>query len=141
MGVKIQKDNKEAYCRELRNIISSKKIVIDSIINFEELSSFGMNSLGRYEAQAGNDDVAMTCVNLVAGLEANDFFEMVEDMHDSTPIEIRKAMEVRMNAGDGRTDDMMDTYRIIRDFAGSSPQINQGMINDAYGKMKAKGFF
>ena len=141
MGVKIQKDNKEAYCRELRNIISSKKIVIDSIINFEELSSFGMNSLGRYEAHAGNDDVAMTCVNLVAGLEANDFFEMVEDMHDSTPLEIKRAMEIRMNAGDGRTDDMMDTYRIIRDFTGAPPQINQSMIDDAYGKMKSKGFF
>jgi len=50
-------------------------------------------------------------------------------------------METRMNAGDGRGDDMMDTYRVIREFTGSAPVLNQGMIDNAYSKMKSKGFF
>ena len=113
LGVKIQKDNKESYSRELRNLINNRKVVISESTTFLELSSFGINSQGRYEAQLGNDDTAMSCVNLVTFFESTDFYEMVEDLYDFSSPEVKRAVELRMAAGDKGNDDMMDVFRII----------------------------
>jgi hypothetical protein len=115
LGVKIQKDNKETYSRELRNLVQNKTVVIDEKKNFEELSSFGINAAGRYESQIGNDDAAMSCVNLVTYFDSIDFYEMVEDTYDSIDEYIKKAIDLRMNAGDRSGDDPLDVFRMIRD--------------------------
>ena len=113
LGVKIQKDNKESYSRELRNLINNRRIVITEENTFLELSSFGINSQGRYEAQLGNDDTAMSCVNLVTYFDSNDFYEMVEDIYDSIEDDAKKAVEFRMSMGDKSADDMMDIFRVL----------------------------
>ena len=120
LGVKIQKDNKESYSRELRNLIDNRRVVINESITFLELSSFGINSHGRYEAQLGNDDTAMSCVNLVTYFESTDFYEMVEDLYDFSRHEVKKAVEFRMAAGDKGSDDMMDMFRIIGDIGNAN---------------------
>jgi len=113
LGVKIQKDNKESYSRELRNLINNRRVVINEMTTFMELSSFGINSQGRYEAQLGNDDTAMSCVNLVTYFESNDFYEMVEDLYDYSSSEVKAAVEKRMSIGDKGNDDMMDMFKLI----------------------------
>lgn len=113
LGVKIQKDNKESYSRELRNLINNRRVVITEEVTFLELSSFGINSQGRYEAQLGNDDTAMSCVNLVTYFDSNDFYEMVEDIYDSIEDDVKKAVEYRMSFGDKNSDDMMDIFRML----------------------------
>ena len=113
LGVKIQKDNKESYSRELRNLINNRRVVITEENTFLELSSFGINSQGRYEAQLGNDDTAMSCVNLVTYFDSNDFYEMVEDIYDSIEDDAKKAVEFRMSMGDKSADDMMDIFRVL----------------------------
>jgi len=120
LGVKIQKDNKESYSRELRNLIDNRRVVINESTTFLELSSFGINSQGRYEAQLGNDDTAMSCVNLVTYFESTDFYEMVEDLYDFSSHEVKKAVEFRMAAGDKGNDDMMDMFRIIGDIGNAN---------------------
>ena len=77
LGVKIQKDNKESFARELRSLVQQKRIIITEEKTFEELSSFGVNNAGRYESQLGNDDAAMTCINLVTYFDSIDFYGMV----------------------------------------------------------------
>ena len=114
LGVKIQKDNKESYSRELRTLVQSKRIVLTEKRTFEELSSFGLNNAGRYESQIGNDDVAMTCVNIVPYFDSVDFYELVEDMYDTTTAAFKKATEERMSANDRAGDDMMDVFRVIK---------------------------
>lgn len=114
LGVKIQKDNKESYARELRNFLHHKKVVLTEVKTFEELSAFGINNAGRYESQMGNDDVAMTCVNLITYFDSIDFYETVEDMYDSIDLSIKKAVETRMSS-DGGAEDVMDVFRVIRD--------------------------
>jgi hypothetical protein len=115
LGVKIQKENKESYARELRNLVQNKKIVLTEEKTFEELSSFGINNQGRYESQLGNDDAAMTCINLVPFFDSIDFYEMVEDVYDSIDYDYKKAIENRMSAGDRGGDDMLDVFRIIKE--------------------------
>jgi hypothetical protein len=115
LGVKIQKDNKESYARELRNLIQLRKIVVNEYKTFEELSSFGINNAGRYEAQTGNDDTAMTCVNLVPFFDSTDFYEMVEDVYDSVNQYVISAVEKRMSAGDANEEGLSDLFQVIKD--------------------------
>jgi hypothetical protein len=80
---------------------------------FEELSSFGMNAAGRYESQIGNDDIAMTCINLVTYFNSTDFYEMVEQMYDTTGYNSRNAIIKKMNNHTNDDEDFMDMYRMI----------------------------
>lgn len=130
LGVKMQKDNKESYARELRNIIQNKKMVVTEETTFTELSSFGINNQGRYESQLGNDDAAMTTINLVTYFESTDFYEMVEDMYDLVEDSIKQAIELRMSMGDQASDDMLDVYKIIKDMDGRQmPNYSQSTYN------------
>lgn len=135
LGVKIQKDNKESYSRELRNFLHHKKIVLTETKTFEELSAFGINNQGRYESQMGHDDVAMTCVNLVTYFDSIDFYEMVEDMYDSIDDTTRRAVELRMSS-EGGGEDVMDVFRVIKNF----DQPSFGQQNFSFGdKLRGKG--
>ena len=112
-GVKLQKDNKETYCRELRNVVTQKKMIITEKRTFSELASFGLNSQGRYSAQGGHDDIAMSCVNTVTFFESNDFYEMVEDMFDAQDDLFRSLVSEKIENNDG--EDFMDTFRMVRE--------------------------
>ena len=114
LGVKIQKDNKEQYSRELRNLIQDRRVVINESKTFEELSSFGINNQGRYESQLGNDDAAMSCVNLVTFFTSNDFPEMVEEMYDKSDERIKQTIDLRMSVGDKSDGDIMDIFKMIK---------------------------
>jgi hypothetical protein len=112
-GVKIQKDNKETYSREFRLFVQNKRIILTDLRAFDELSSFGMNAAGRYESQIGNDDIAMTCINLVPFFNSTDFYEMVEQMYDTTEYNRRNAILKKMNNHTTDDDEFMDMYRMI----------------------------
>jgi hypothetical protein len=119
LGVKIHKDNRETFCRELRNLVKNKKIVVNERRTFDELSSFGINSVGRYESQLAHDDVAMTCVNLVTLFDSSDFYEMVEEIYDKSPEIYKSAVETRMSEGDKVEDDFLLSFKMIREFDNS----------------------
>lgn len=96
-GVKIKTDNKEMYSRELRNMIRSKKIIITEKNTFNEVGAFGLDKNGRYKAQTGHDDIAMTLINLVTFFENEAFFEFIEDIFDKNPNELKKVIEQKIN--------------------------------------------
>jgi hypothetical protein len=116
LGVKIQKDNRETYCRELRTLVRDKKLVLNETRTFDELSSFGINSVGRYESQLAHDDVAMTCVNLVALFESADFYEMVEEIYDTSSEIYKLAVETRMAQGEKVEDDFLSAIKMIKEY-------------------------
>jgi hypothetical protein len=128
MGVKLLKDNRETYCRELRNLVKNKKIVLTEVRTFEELSSFGINGAGRYESQIGHDDVAMSCVNLVSLFDSTDFYEMVEDIYDTSSEIYKSAVEKRMSAGDKVEDDFLAAFRMIKEYDNSQTQPQTGFL-------------
>ena len=132
LGVKMQKDNKESFARELRSLIQQKRIIVNEEKTFEELSSFGVNNAGRYESQLGNDDAAMTCINLVTYFDSTDFYDMVEDMYDGTDDSFKKTVETRMSIGDKSGDDMTDIFKVIRNFENNGPIQRSGGSNTNY---------
>jgi len=116
MGVKMQKDNRETFCRELRNLVKSKKITVNEKRTFDELSSFGISSSGRYESQLAHDDIAMTCVNLVSLFDTTDYFEMVEDKYDNSSQIYKLAVEKAMSQSDRGDDDFLAAFKTIKSF-------------------------
>ena len=96
-GVKIRSDNKEMFSRELKNLIKNKRIVVNEIKTFEELSAFGLNKSGKYEAQTGHDDCAMSLVNLVAFFDNGAFYEFVEEMFDKQPTLVKNIIQGKIN--------------------------------------------
>jgi hypothetical protein len=114
LGVKIQKDNKDSFSRELRTLIQGKRIVLTERRTFEELSAFGLNAAGRYESQTGHDDISMSCVNLVPYFESIDFYEAVEDFYESTPMPFKAAVEQRTSMNDRVENDMVELFKVIR---------------------------
>lgn len=132
-GVKLQKDNKETYCRELRNLVNSKRMIILENRAFMELASFGLNSQGRYQAQGGHDDIAMTCVNAVTFFESNDFYELVEEMFDEQVDSFKQMVSTKLENSD--TDDSMDAFRMIRELQGGIANPWE-MLDDFYKKKK-----
>ena len=113
-GVKMQKDNKEIYCRELRNLAIAKKVLLTEERTVIELASFGINSAGSYSSQIGNDDVAMSCVNLVSYFDTTDFYDMVEDMYDSTNESVKNAIQAAIEKGGG-AEEMPEGFQLLKD--------------------------
>jgi hypothetical protein len=117
-GVKMQKDNKEIFCRELRGLVSSKKILITEERTVVELASFGINSAGSYSSQIGNDDVAMSCVNIVSLFDTTDFYDMVEDMYDGIDDLVKFEIDKTIEAGGG-AEEMPDGFQLLKDLDSS----------------------
>jgi hypothetical protein len=112
-GVKMQKDNKEIFCRELRNLVNVKKIMLTEERTVVELASFGINSSGSYSSQIGNDDVAMTCVNLVSFFDSMDFYDMVEDSYDEIDEKQKNAIQNIIAAGGG-AEETPEAYQLLK---------------------------
>jgi len=96
-GIKIKTDNKEMYSRELRNMIKNKKIIVTEKNTFNELGAFGLDKNGRYKAQTGHDDIAMTLINLVTFFENESFFEFIEDIFDKNPKKLKQVIEQKID--------------------------------------------
>ncbi|MCK9575389.1 MAG: terminase family protein [Candidatus Pacearchaeota archaeon] len=115
-GVKIKADNKEMFSRELRNLIKNKRIVVTEKNTFNELGAFGLNKQGRYEAQTGHDDIAMTLINLVAYFDSAAFEEMVEETYDTQQELVKKVIYDKINADVGDTVEKASHLSWLRDF-------------------------
>lgn len=96
-GVKVKSDNKEMYSRELKNLIKQKYIIVNETKTFNELGAFGLNKNGKYEAQTGHDDCAMSLINLVSFFENDVFYEFVEDIVDKQPEIVRTIINKKMD--------------------------------------------
>jgi len=138
LGVKMQKDNREAYCRELRNLVKDKKIVLTENRTFIELSSFGINSVGRYESQLANDDVAMSVVNLVSLFDTTDYYDMVEDIYDKSTTLYKAAVDKVIASGDKESDDLILHMRALNDGGGSYGNSNTNYFDYAPGTSRSK---
>lgn len=96
-GVKIKSDNKEMYSRELKNLIKQKRLIVNEHKTFEELGAFGLDKNGKFCAQSGHDDIAMSLVNTVPWFTNESFFEYVESMYDKQPELVRMIIDKKVN--------------------------------------------
>jgi len=92
LGVKLHKHNKMQFCRDLRKLVSEKRVILTEEKSYQELSAFGINSKGSYSCQSGNDDIAMTIVYTAPFIISNDFSYMIEEIVDLASDRFKRAM-------------------------------------------------
>jgi hypothetical protein len=110
LGVKLNKDNKQTYCRELKTLMRDKRIVTYEEKTLEELQSFGINEKGQFSGRGSHDDLAMSCVNLINYFDSSDFYEHVESVIDGVNEKSRNAIYKKFEDG-SNDNDHLDTIR------------------------------
>lgn len=91
-GVRLGPTNKLRYCEKFKYLISINKIIPNEYDTFLELSSFGKSRGGTYRSQNGNDDLAMTSVNLAPFFDSPQFNELGNEVYENTNKEYKKEL-------------------------------------------------
>ena len=112
-GVKITSDNKEMYCRELKKILQQGRIILTEAETSNEINAFGINKNGKFEAQTGHDDIAMTLVNLVPYFDNETFTAQVEEMWETLSDSQKKAIDIKIEMSDVESMDYSSTSETL----------------------------
>jgi hypothetical protein len=72
------------------------KIIPTDYLTFMELMSFGKTKGGSYSGQNGNDDLAMTSVNLAPFFDSPQFWDLGVDTYENMPPTYRKEIEEKI---------------------------------------------
>jgi hypothetical protein len=95
-GIKLGPTNKIKYCEKFKYLISINKIIPSDYLTVMELMSFGKSKGGTYRGQNGNDDLAMTCVNLSPFFESSQYWDMATATYESTSPEYRQEVDEKI---------------------------------------------
>jgi hypothetical protein len=102
IGIKYNEKNKLKNCEELRNLVRADRILInDKRWTVPELFTFGLNSRGTYSSQTGNDDVAMSLVNLPSSFHNGDFYQLVGELFDDMENDYKSLILSKMGESGG----------------------------------------
>jgi hypothetical protein len=95
-GLRLGPTNKIKYCEKFKYLVEVKKIIPNDFLTVMELMAFGKSKGGSYRGQNGNDDLAMTCVNLAPALESNQLWELSIETYESSPANYRQEVEEKI---------------------------------------------
>jgi hypothetical protein len=96
LGLRLGPTNKIKYCEKFKYLITINKIIPNDYLTFMELMSFGKSKGGVYRGQNGNDDLAMTSVNLAPFFESAQFWDLGIDTYERMPEEYRKLVQEKI---------------------------------------------
>jgi hypothetical protein len=116
-GIRLGPTNKIKYCEKFKYFVEVKKIIPNDFLTVMELMAFGKSKGGTYRGQNGNDDLAMTCVNLAPALDSNQLWELSIETYEAASTEYRKEVEEKIfslfRSGGNRPAFDYDTLRDI----------------------------
>lgn len=95
-GIRLGPTNKIRYCEKFKYMISINKIIPTDYLTVMELMSFGKSKGGTYRGQNGNDDLAMTCVNLSPFFESPQYWDLATTTYEAASPEYRKEVEEKI---------------------------------------------
>ena len=95
-GLRLGPVNKIKYCEKFRYYVTINRIIPNDYLTIMELMSFGKSKGGIYRGQNGNDDLAMTSVNMASLFESNQFWDIAVDTFESAGDEYRKEVEEKI---------------------------------------------
>ena len=95
-GIRLGPTNKIRYCEKFKYLVEVKKIIPNDFLTVMELMAFGKTKGGSYRGQNGNDDLAMTCVNLAPAIDSNQLWELSIETYELTSPEYRKEVEEKI---------------------------------------------
>ena len=113
IGVRINRDNKQLYCREMKSLLDKTRLVVTCEDTLNELLSFGLDDKGKFRGQGSHDDLAMSCVLSVNFFNSPDFYENIEDLIDSVNSKIYSEIYNKINSNDG--ENLLDNHKWMMD--------------------------
>jgi hypothetical protein len=91
-GIRLGPTNKLRYCEKFKYLVSINKIIPTCYDTFLELSAFGRSRGGTYRSQNGNDDLAITCINLAPFFDSPQFNEIGDEVYENTSDEYKERL-------------------------------------------------
>jgi hypothetical protein len=73
--------------------VTTNRVIPNDFTTVMELMAFGKSKGGTYRGQNGNDDLAMTAVNLAPFFDSSQFWDLAIDTYENSLPEYRKAVE------------------------------------------------
>lgn len=117
-GIKLNNQIKRIYCEDFREVFKARKIIINHDLTIAEFTTFGVNEAGTYSNERGHDDLAMSCVNLMAFFKSYSFADSVSEIWEEGvqpryKREILKKIESTIDNNPFGMKNMGDIYRMM----------------------------
>ena len=131
LGLRLGPTNKIKYCELFKYLVTINKIIPNDYLTFMELMAFGKTKGGTYRGQNGNDDLAMTSVNLSSIFDTAQFWDIGIDTYENSPITYRKEVEEKLfnvyrESGDRKLYDYDELRRLNT--------VDSPGVSESYGK-------
>jgi hypothetical protein len=95
-GVRLGPVNKTKYCEKFKYLVAINKIIPNDYVTVSELGSFGRSKGGVYRGQNGNDDMAMTSINISSIFESSQFWEIAVETFERMSEEYIKLVDEKI---------------------------------------------
>lgn len=82
-GIKLNNQIKRIYCEDFRDVFKYRKMILTHDVTIAEFTTFGVNEAGTYSNERGHDDLAMSCVNMMAFYKSNIFSDCVSEIWEN----------------------------------------------------------
>jgi hypothetical protein len=92
-GLRLGPSNKIKYCEKFKYLVTINRIIPNDDSTITELQSFGRSKGGVYRGQNGNDDLAMTSVNMSSLFESSQFWDIAIETFERQSPEYVKQLE------------------------------------------------
>mgnify|MGYP000947640858 FL=1 len=92
-GLRLGPSNKIKYCEKFKYLVTINRIIPNDEFTITELQSFGRSKGGVYRGQNGNDDLAMTSVNMSSLFESSQFWDIAVETFERQSPEYVKQLE------------------------------------------------
>jgi len=113
-GLRLGPTNKIKYCEKFKYYVTINRIIPNDYVTIMELMSFGKSKGGLYRGQNGNDDLAMTSVNLSSLFESNQFWDIAVDTFERMGPEYLKELNEKIFDIEGTGSRSLYDYDAIR---------------------------
>jgi hypothetical protein len=118
-GIKLNNQLKRIYCEDFRPAFRSRRLILTHDITISEFTTFGVNEAGTYSNERGHDDLAMSCVNLMAFFKSAVLPDCVSEIWDEGvqeryKKEISKKIDNMNNDSAYSVKNMGDIYKMMR---------------------------
>lgn len=75
-GLRLGPTNKIKYCEKFKYLVTINRIIPNDNLTVTELQQFGKSKGGLYRGQNGNDDLAMTSINISSIFDSSQFWDI-----------------------------------------------------------------
>jgi len=131
-GLRLGPTNKLKYCEKFKYMITINRIIPNDELTINELSCFGRSKGGIYRGQNGNDDLAMTSVNVSSLFDSSQFWDIAVETYERSDPKYQKMVIEKifnLNSGDTKSTWDFDELRRMNNAGYSSKKQDKSDVN------------